>query len=76
MRFYWTAEDVGELLERIAPFEKEDFVAEHRAALRTHLRKLDEVRPGIRREQEWKQVEAQARRLESWLAAQPGDTGL
>ena len=67
MRFYWTAEDVGELLGKLEPHVADEFVSRHHATMRVHLRKIDTMKPGLRREQEWKLVEAEARRLQTWL---------
>ena len=72
MRFYWTAEEVAELLEKAEPFHLDDFVAGHCAFLRMHLRRIEPMKPGIRREQEWKLVEAEARKLEIWLEGKLG----
>ena len=70
MRFYWTAEDVSELMGKLEPHAQDDLVSVHSATLRTHLRRTETMKPGIRREQEWKLVEAEARKLQAWLDGQ------
>jgi hypothetical protein len=67
MRFYWTEEDVRELLQKLEPHSTDEYVAEHSSFLRMYLRKMPEMKAGIRREQEWKLVEGEARHLENWL---------
>ena len=72
MRFYWTTEDVGELMGELEPLAADEFVSGHTATMRVHLRKIDTMKTVLRREQEWKLVEAEARRLQTWLDARRG----
>ncbi len=67
MPFHWTKEEIQALQLRISYFGYNDYIREHGAYLRLHLKKFKELKSPSRKAQIWEQVEDEARRLETWV---------
>lgn len=67
MPFTWNRDKVSDLMSRCAAQESSDYIREHLALLRVHLRDHSEYISFTYRQQAWEEVEEEARKLETRL---------
>jgi hypothetical protein len=67
MPFHWDRDKVSELIGRCALQETNDYIREHLACMRGHLRDHDEYVTYAYRHQAWEDVSDEARKLEARL---------